>query len=86
MIGSPESDTEVIAGPDRSLKGFEPEYLEFMHSIATLLPLRLDCYKPKQMERRIRDLARKNQAPDLISYAKMLRGKIPLSSEIPIQP
>ena len=29
----------------------------------------LQCYKPKQMERRIRDLARKHQAPDLISFA-----------------
>jgi chemotaxis protein methyltransferase CheR len=51
----------------------EPEYGQFMQTVATLLPIRLDCYKPKQMERRIRDLARKHHAADLHAFATLLR-------------
>ncbi len=53
---------------------FETEYSQFMQLVATVLPVNLQCYKPKQMERRIRDLARKHQAPDLLAFAAMLRG------------
>ena len=53
---------------------FEAEYTQFMQLVSSLLPINLQCYKPKQMERRIRDLARKHQASDLITFATMLRG------------
>jgi len=73
MMGSLVPTTDVAATA-RTLPGFEPEYCAFMEEVASLLPIRLDCYKPKQMERRIRDLARKHHAPDLASFAAMLRG------------
>lgn len=53
---------------------FEAEYTQFMQLVSNLLPVNLHSYKPKQMERRIRDLARKHQAPDLLAFATMLRG------------
>ena len=53
---------------------FETEYSQFMESVSTLLPINLHCYNPKQMERRIRDLARKHQAQDLLTFATMLRA------------
>lgn len=52
----------------------EAEYGQFMQMVSNMLTVNLQSYKPKQMERRIRDLARKHQAPDLISFAGMMRG------------
>lgn len=50
------------------------EYDLFKRAVAPLVPMRLDFYKQGQMERRIRDLARKHGAPTLQSFATMLRG------------
>ena len=36
------------------------EYTHFKQAVASMLPVRLDDYKQGQMERRIRDLARKH--------------------------
>ena len=49
------------------------EYAQFAQSIARLLPIRLDDYKQGQMERRIREFARRRQAPTLDAFAAMLR-------------
>jgi chemotaxis protein methyltransferase CheR len=59
----------------------ESEYGRFIASVAAMLTVRLECYKPKQMERRIRDLARKHHADDLASFAAMLRGNRDLLRE-----
>lgn len=52
----------------------ESEYTQFKRAIAPWLPVRLDEYKQQQMERRIRDLARKHQAPNLHAYVRMVRA------------
>lgn len=52
---------------------FDAEYNQFVQTVSTLVPINLQCYKPKQMERRIRDFARAHRAPDLVSFAAMLR-------------
>jgi chemotaxis protein methyltransferase CheR len=51
----------------------DAEYTQFKQAVASLVPLRLDFYKQQQMERRIRDIARRHQAPSLIDFAAMLK-------------
>ncbi len=50
------------------------DYTRFTQAVATLIPLRLECYKRQQMERRIRDFARKHGAPTLDAFAEMVRA------------
>src|SRR5690242_15584486 len=57
------------------------EYSQFTQAISVLLPIQLGDYKQQQMERRIRDMARKHQAPTLLEFAKMLRGDARLLRE-----
>lgn len=65
----------MIAPPDG-------EYAQFKQAVAALLPVRLDYYKQQQMERRIRDLARKHSAPSLQSFVTMLRADPALLREL----
>lgn len=60
----------------------ESEYAQFKRTVGPLLPIELDYYKQQQMERRIRDLARKHQAADLRAYAEMLRKDAALLREL----
>lgn len=60
----------------------ESEYAAFKRAVGPLLPVRLDDYKQAQMERRIRDLARKHRAPDLGSYVKMISADAGLLREL----
>ena len=57
------------------------EYLQFTQAVDALLPIRLSDYKQRQMERRIRDLARKHQAADLHIFAGILRADVKLLRE-----
>jgi len=52
----------------------EGEYQQFTKAVGSLLPISLADYKQQQMERRIRDMARKCLAPDLPAFAGMLRS------------
>lgn len=52
----------------------EAEYAAFKRAVAPLLPVRLDDYKQEQMERRIRDLARKHGAATLARFVEMVRA------------
>lgn len=64
----------MIVSPDS-------EYAQFKKAVSTLVPMRLDYYKQQQMERRIRDLARKHQAPSLLEFGQMLRADTGLLRE-----
>lgn len=57
------------------------EYTQFKKTVSSLVPLRLDYYKQQQMERRIRDLARKHQAPTLHAFGQMLQSNTALLRE-----
>lgn len=59
----------------------DTEYTQFKKTVSTLVPLRLDYYKQQQMERRIRDLARKHQAPTLLAFGQMLQRDAALLCE-----
>ena len=59
----------------------DAEYTQFKQAVSTLVPLRLDQYKQQQMERRIRDMARRHQAPSLIDFAAMLKSDARLLHE-----
>lgn len=50
------------------------EYWQFAEAIGRLVPIRLENYKQQQMERRIRDLARKHQASSLQAFLGMLKA------------
>ncbi len=56
------------------LTSTETDYTVFKRAVAPLVPLRLDLYKEGQMERRIRDLARKHGAGTLRDFVPMLRA------------
>lgn len=60
----------------------ENEYTQFKQVVSPLLPVHLDFYKQQQMERRIRDLARKHQAPNLCTYGQMVKADARLLSEL----
>lgn len=49
------------------------EYSQFVELVATLMPIRLDEYKQGQMERRIREMARRHQATSLQDFGEMLK-------------
>ena len=51
----------------------DDDYTQFKRLITPLVPMDLNDYKQQQMERRIRDLARKNGADSLVQFAQMLR-------------
>lgn len=59
----------------------DAEYTQFKQAVSSLVPLRLDFYKQQQMERRIRDMARRHQAPSLIDFAAMLKTDARLLGE-----
>lgn len=63
------------------LNAVENEYAHFKRAVGPLLPIRLDYYKQQQMERRIRDLARKHQAPNLHVFGEMLHKDARLLQE-----
>lgn len=58
------------------------EYAHFKQAVASMLPVRLDDYKQGQMQRRIRDLARKHGAATLPQFAQMLRADRALQREL----
>ncbi len=60
----------------------ENEYAQFKRAVEPLLPVQLDYYKQQQMERRIRDLARKHQAPNLVAFGRMLHAYAALLHEL----
>ncbi len=60
----------------------ENEYAQFKRTVGPLLPVCLDYYKQQQMERRIRDLARKHQAADLRVFGEMLHKDAALLREL----
>jgi chemotaxis protein methyltransferase CheR len=51
----------------------QSEYSQFIELVGKLLPIRLESYKQNQMERRIRELARRHQASSLLTFAQMLK-------------
>jgi chemotaxis protein methyltransferase CheR len=51
----------------------QTEYAQFARAITQLTAIRLDEYKQAQMERRIRDFARRRQVTDLGAFAALLR-------------
>src|SRR5581483_5283192 len=57
------------------------DYAQFTQAIAKLTALRLDDYKQGQMERRIRDFARRRQVADLGAFAAMLQRDAQLLRE-----
>lgn len=59
----------------------QTDYAQFAQAIARLTAIRLDDYKQAQMERRIRDFARRRQVADLGAFATLLRQDAQLLRE-----